>query len=185
MTGERSAVVDERRERGVERKSAALIFLLLVALVAAADQITKALVSADIPLDRGIEVIPGILNLVHARNPGAAFGMLADAGAHWRPVFFIVISVAALAVIVRLLAGSSRTEWRLLGGYSLFFAGALGNLVDRIRFGEVVDFIDVHVGAWHWPAFNVADAALCAGSALFLLHFLWDRRASSQSSDRI
>lgn len=153
-------------------------------MVVAADQMTKALVAAAVPLNRGIEVIPGILNVVHARNPGAAFGMLADAGAHWRPVFFIGISIAALAVIVWLLVGSSRTGWRLLGGYSLFFAGTLGNLVDRVRFGEVVDFIDVHLGAWHWPAFNVADSALCVGSALFLLHFLWDRRGSSTPVNR-
>jgi signal peptidase II len=178
MTDGRPAVT--KPEEGIERRLAVLIFVLMVALVVAADQVSKSIVSAAIPLDSGTELVPGILNLVHARNPGAAFGMLASAGARWRPVFFIGISVAALVVIVLLLLGSSRIGWRLLGGYSLFFAGTLGNLVDRIRFGEVVDFIDVHVGAWHWPAFNVADSALCVGSALFLLHFLWDRRRMCQ-----
>jgi signal peptidase II len=133
---------------------------------------TKQLILQYIPVDRGFELAPGYVNLVHVRNPGAAFGILSSANWDYRRLFFIFVSVAALVSIITLFVTSRYMPWRLVIGYALFFGGALGNLVDRIRFGEVVDFLDLHWGAYHWPAFNVADAALCVGVALFAIHII-------------
>jgi signal peptidase II len=132
---------------------------------------------AYVPLHEGVSVFTGYLNVVHARNPGAAFGILAGLGEGVRSVFFIFISAAVLVIMLWMVASAQEAEPWLLAGYSLFFGGALGNLVDRVRFGEVIDFIDFHVGYWHWPAFNVADSALCVGTACFFIHFLVVKRA--------
>lgn len=155
-----------------------LIFVLVSALVIAADQFTKHLVLAYVPLNGGFEILPGYMDLVHARNRGAAFGIMA--GSLWglRSVFFIVISFAALAVILWMLIRFKDSGVLLTMGYAFFFGGAAGNLVDRIRYGEVIDFLDFHVAGVHWPAFNVADSALCIGTALFFLHFFIKKPAS-------
>jgi len=151
----------------------------MVALaVAVLDQFTKYLVTAYVPLHESVPVVSGYVNLVHVRNPGAAFGILAGLGGVVRSAFFILVSVAALVVILWLASSSEANNAWLLSGYALFFGGALGNLVDRLRFGEVVDFIDVHVGPYHWPAFNVADSALCVGTAAFFVYFLFKRNAA-------
>jgi signal peptidase II len=153
-----------------------LSFLALIAcLILAADQVTKFLVISRIPLNGAIGLIPGVADLVHARNPGAAFGMMAGSAWEFRSIFFILVSVAALVVILALVAVSRDIDSYLLLAYSLFFGGALGNLVDRIRFGEVIDFLDVHWGDLHWPAFNIADSALSVGAIIFVLHVLLKR----------
>ena len=172
------------RDKSSGRKRTLLVFISVVALIVIADQATKALVAASVPLDRGVELVPGILDIVHARNPGAAFGMFSQSVSPWRRLFFIGISIVALAVILWLVLESPRIEGFLLGGYSLFFGGTLGNLVDRVRFGEVIDFINVHWGKFYWPAFNVADSALCIGTALFLLHFLRQKGAERDTNPR-
>jgi len=154
------------------------LFALVALAVAVLDQFTKYLVAAYVPLHESIPVITGYVNLVHVRNPGAAFGILAGFGGVVRSAFFILVSVAALVVIAWLASSSEENNAWLLSGYSLFFGGALGNLIDRLRFGEVVDFIDVHVGPYHWPAFNVADSALCVGTAAFFVYFLFKRKAA-------
>ena len=151
-------------------KFLALIIIALVVIVA--DQVTKYLVTTFIPLHRGVEIIPGFANLVHVRNPGAAFGLLADSTSHLRSLFLLLVSVAALVCIIWMVFASKQIDSYLLIGLSFFFGGATGNLVDRLRFGEVIDFVDVYIGSVHWPAFNVADASLCAGTALLFLHFL-------------
>lgn len=163
---------------GVERWRALVLFSVTVFLVTLTDQATKILVAASLPNGSGRELVPGVLNLVHTRNPGAAFGMMSGSAPGLRSLFFIGISVMALIVILWLVTQSPRIRWPLLMACSTFFGGTLGNLLDRIRFGEVVDFIDLHVGAWHWPAFNVADSALCVGTACFILHFFTERKAA-------
>jgi signal peptidase II len=152
------------------KKFLVLIVIALVILVA--DQVTKYLVAAFIPLHGGLEIIPGFANLVHARNPGAAFGLLADSTSRLRSLFLLLVSIAALVSIIWIVVASKHIDAYLLIALSFFFGGAIGNLVDRVRFGEVIDFVDVYVGGWHWPAFNVADASLCVGTALFFVHFL-------------
>ncbi|MGB6067361.1 MAG: signal peptidase II [Desulfomonilaceae bacterium] len=149
-----------------------LVFIVIALVVLVSDQVTKYLVAASIPFRGGVEIIPGFVNLVHTRNPGAAFGILADSSSHLRSLFLVLVSVVALVGIVWMVGTSECVDSYLLVGLALFFGGAAGNLVDRVRFGEVIDFIDVYVGSYHWPAFNVGDASLCVGTALFFLHFL-------------
>jgi signal peptidase II len=169
----------------VKRKQVRLVtkwvlFCLIAGIVCVADQMSKQTILQYIPVDRGFELVPGYVNLVHVRNPGAAFGLLSRADWDFRKLFFVVVSVAALVVIVSLFVTSQDIPWGLSIGYALFFGGALGNLVDRIRFGEVIDFLDLHWGPYHWPAFNVADSALCVGVALFAMHIILTRDKASR-----
>jgi signal peptidase II len=150
-----------------------LLFLVLIALmVLVTDQATKQAVVAAIPLGSGLEIVPGYLNIVHVRNPGAVFGIMSEGSSDFRVGFFILISLVALVIVIWMVRTSPSLERHLLLAYSLFFGGALGNLVDRIYYGEVIDFIDAHWGTLHWPAFNVADSALTVGAGLFMLHFI-------------
>ncbi len=159
-----------------------LAFVVIALVVLVSDQVTKCLVATSIPLHRWVEIIPGFLDLVHTRNPGAAFGILADSSTHLSSLFLVLVSVIALVGIVWMVGASERIDTYLLVGLALFFGGAGGNLVDRVRFGEVIDFIDVYVGNFHWPTFNVGDASLCVGTALFFLHFLLERSESDRSN---
>lgn len=147
-----------------------VIFILSTLVIVVCDQVTKFWVVSSIPVNRAIEVIPGFFELVHARNPGAAFGMFSQSASEYRSLFFIAISVVALAVILWFIITTKEMDAYLLAGYIFFFGGAAGNLIDRILYGEVIDFLDFYVGTFHWPAFNVADSSLCIGTACFFLH---------------
>jgi signal peptidase II len=147
---------------------------LIATTVLVLDQITKFLVVHYLPRNGIVRVIPGFFDLTYVRNPGAAFGFLAGAQGWWRTTFFVTVSIVALAVIITLIRKSqdrlSLISFALIGG------GAVGNLVDRVRFGEVVDFIDWYVRSWHWPAFNIADAAITVGVALLTVELLFPPR---------
>lgn len=162
----------ERHNMTFVGKQKFLILGIIALAIVLVDQVTKQAIIAGVPADDGFSLIPGFMNIVHARNPGAAFGIFANSFSGFRSLFFILVSVTALVTICILVARSEEVERGLLFGYACFFGGALGNLIDRIRFGEVVDFLDFHVGAFHWPAFNVADAMLCAGIGFFFIHLL-------------
>ncbi|MFH0824011.1 MAG: signal peptidase II [Pseudomonadota bacterium] len=170
-------VITKEQRHIVQRKYHILIPIALVTLLV--DQITKHFVTTMIPPATGFEVVSGFFNLVHARNPGAAFGILADLGPTVRALFFGFISLAAAGVIFWVIAAGEKVEVFLLLGCSFFLGGVLGNSVDRMRFGEVIDFLDVYLYDWHWPAFNVADSALCVGTACFFIHYLF--RAESRA----
>ncbi len=157
------------------RKQRIGALVIVSTIIVVLDQFTKHLVIAGIPLHGGFEVVPGFVDIVHARNPGAAFGILADSVHVFRSYFFIFVSIVALATISWLTIFSKELDFCSLAGFSLFFGGALGNLIDRIRFGEVIDFIDLHFGELHWPAFNVADSMLCLGVAFFLIRFIFKK----------
>ena len=139
-------------------------WVLSIALaVLVADQVTKLLVIASIPQYTSIPVIDGFLALTHVRNSGAAFGLFANAPAG--PVRAGLIIVSVLAVV--LIWAYAREGWhepRIVAAFGLILGGALGNLVDRLRLYEVVDFIDVYWGQYHWPSFNVADMAITVGA---------------------
>jgi signal peptidase II len=138
----------------------ALVGLLL-------DQLTKELILANMSLYQSIELLENFAHITYVRNPGAAFGILADHSL--RIPFFILVSVVASLGILWYLRKEQGGTLRLQIGLSLIFSGAVGNLFDRIRFGEVIDFIDVHWYQLHWPAFNVADSAICVGVGLLLI----------------
>jgi signal peptidase II len=143
------------------------------------DQVTKAWILANIRLHEGFPVIEGFFNIVHVRNPGAAFGFMAGATPVFRHAFFLSVTVAAILCILYYL--KSAGEKGVLPRLALFLilAGALGNLIDRLRFGEVVDFLDIYIGAYHWPAFNVADAAISSGAVLLALFLLRGKKEAA------
>ena len=143
-------------------------FLALIVAIFALDQLTKYWVIAFLPLHESIPVWEGFFNLTHVRNPGAAFGFLAGMDPQFRGAFFIGVNILAMGFILFYFLKVEKRSLKLLTGLSLIMAGALGNLTDRLRFGEVVDFLDFFLGSWHWPAFNVADSAITCG-AFFLI----------------
>ncbi|MEW6594833.1 MAG: signal peptidase II [Thermodesulfobacteriota bacterium] len=150
--------------------------------VVALDQFTKWLIQANFLLHDSREIIPGFFNLTYVTNTGAAFGILAGEQSTLRMLFFVAIAVVALAVIIlgwRQLCGEQRLMPHALG---LIAGGAVGNLIDRVRFGAVVDFLDVYVNNYHWPAFNVADSAICVGVGLFLLGSFFSSRSSQNAA---
>ena len=141
------------------------ILCIFAALVAAADQLTKVLVTIHIPQYRSVPVIPGWFDLVHIHNRGAAFGFLNRPDIEWQFWLFLGATAFALWAIVTL-TRTARHDPVLFSGLGLILGGAIGNLVDRLRYRAVLDFLDFYIGDWHWPAFNVADAGICVGAFL-------------------
>jgi signal peptidase II len=151
-----------------------ITFLAIVAgIVLVLDLFTKMLVLAYLPLGAGIPVIPGLFDLTHVQNPGGAFGFLATMGPQARGVIFILVSALAVAVILWFYLQTPVQQRWLAFGFALIFGGAIGNLVDRLRFGAVIDFIDVYIGDLHWPAFNIADSAITVGVAIFAFYVMF------------
>jgi signal peptidase II len=144
----------------------------IVGAIIVLDQATKLLVLHFLPLFSLIKVIPGFFNLVHVRNTGGAFSFLAGEPSAWRPALFVGLTLFVVAIIVFAYTKvHSKDHWSRTA-YALITGGALGNLVDRLRFGEVVDFLDCYVGAYHWPAFNVADSAITVGALMLVVSLL-------------
>ncbi len=147
-------------------------FLLITAIVSGLDQLTKQLVIAAIPRYGQVEVIDGFFSLTHLYNPGGAFGFLAQGESPWLNLFFLCFGLITLVIIFYFLCQTPDTHKLLQVALALVCGGALGNLADRIRFGQVVDFLDFYLGSHHWPAFNLADSAITTGVAIFLLHLV-------------
>jgi signal peptidase II len=145
------------------------------AIILILDQASKFYIDSRFRLYESVTVIENFFNIVHVRNKGAAFGFLADSS--FRLPFFILVAIVAGGAIIWYLRKHVREEQRLLQfALSLVFAGAIGNLIDRIRLGEVIDFIDVHWYQYHWPAFNVADSAITVGVTLLLIDMWREER---------
>ena len=142
-------------------------WLALALLVLVLDQITKTWVLANFRLmDR--QVVTSFFNLVLVFNPGASFSFLADAGG-WQKWFFVVLALGISLWLLSLLRKHAQ-ERLLPAALSLILGGAIGNVIDRLRFDAVVDFLDFHLAGYHWPAFNVADSAITVGVVLMLWH---------------
>jgi len=152
-----------------------LIFFLIAAGVVLLDQLTKGLVTQKLLLHENLEVIPGFFNLTYVRNTGGAFGLLAGEASRLRTGLFLAVSCAALGIVFYLYTKIPPGKRWLDAGLALTFGGALGNLIDRLRFGEVVDFLDFHIGTMHWPAFNVADSAISVGVGIFCFYLLFKK----------
>ena len=150
-------------------------FLLLALAVFGADQLSKKLVLEQMLPGETHTVIPGLFALTYLRNRGAAFGLLADFDSGWILGGLIALSALALALVGRWLWHGPATA-ASGGGLALILGGALGNLFDRLREGSVVDFLDFHLGPYHWPAFNLADAAIVVGAGILLYASLRDSR---------
>ena len=158
-----------------------LIFLLGAAVVIALDQITKSAIATRFFMHESYPVINGLFNLVYVMNPGAAFGFLANASETFRYIFFTGITIVALVLILYYLIKSKPQSLKIVCSLTLIFAGAVGNLIDRIRFGAVVDFLDVYIASAHWPAFNVADSAISIGAALMIWDMIANRKKGKAS----
>ena len=157
------------------------VVLLLAGAIVTLDQITKAIALERLPLGVPVTVIDGLLALTLVLNPGLAFGLLGSVPPGWRWVV-AALSLVALAVLARVaLRVLPAGGWTGRLAIGLIFGGAVGNLVDRARFGAVVDFVDVYWRGWHWPAFNVADSAITVGVALLALRLLNDRSTPAPS----
>ena len=139
------------------------------------DQISKLIVIAKLELGRDIPVIPGFLNITHVLNPGGAFGLFAQHSTWVRVLMFLVFSLIAVGFIIYLYIGVPESHRMLANGLCLIFGGAAGNLIDRIHMGKVVDFIDIYIQQYHWPAFNVADSAICVGVGIFVYHIVLNK----------
>ncbi len=151
------------------------VFSAIAGAVVLLDQLSKLIVIQSIPQYARIEVIPGFFNLVHIYNPGGAFGFLAANASPVRHWIFLIGIGLAMAMILYFYHQTPRS-YRFLGGaLALIFGGAVGNLIDRLRFGEVIDFLDVYIGQLHWPAFNVADSAVTVGVVIFIIHIVFKK----------
>ena len=150
-------------------------WLMLAAGIAFTDQGIKRWAAASLPQGASEPVTP-FFNLVHVLNEGAAFSLLAGAGGWQRYLFMVLALVVSAGLVFLLLRGvDSRRE---AVGYSLVLGGALGNVVDRMVYGAVVDYLDFYLGDWHWPAFNLADAAILLG----ILLLLWNTRSPGKDT---
>lgn len=150
------------------------LFSLIVVLGLVADQASKLYIHGSMSLYQSIPVLDGLFNITYLRNKGAAFSFLANAS--WRIPFFITVTLVA-AVVILVVLRKLRADQRLAQvALAMIFSGAIGNLIDRIRLGEVIDFLDVYWKSYHWPAFNVADSLICVGVALVAFDMLQEER---------
>jgi signal peptidase II len=151
---------------------------LVAAAVVVADQATKAVIELTMMPHQTIDVLP-FFALSYVRNTGAAFGVLAAAPPGIRLPLFFAVTLAAVGALVSFLRRTAPDQRWLVAALGAVLGGALGNLVCRVRYGEVIDFLDLHWRAFHWPAFNIADAAITVGVAIVMLHGLRARAEPS------
>jgi signal peptidase II len=161
-------------------KRSALPWLGVSAVVLGLDQLSKLWVLRSLPEFRPVPVFDGFWNWYRTYNTGAAFSFLSDLGG-WQQYLFAGLAIAISAVLAWWLARTPRGDWRTALPFSLVIGGALGNLVDRLQHGHVVDFIQWYWRDHYWPAFNVADSAIFAGAALIILGGLFQSRAGGKA----
>jgi signal peptidase II len=154
-------------ERGKYGLVAAIVVVIIVL-----DQITKLWVASAMELHESIQVFPW-LNLTYVRNTGAAFSMFSGQPAAFRVPFFTIVSLLAGGAIMLFIRQTPASQRAVLIASALVLGGAIGNLIDRLVYGEVIDFVDVHWRGMHWPAFNVADSCITVGVILLLLRTLF------------
>jgi len=146
-----------------------------------ADQVSKLIIARHVPLHGSVDVIEGFFSITHVRNTGAAFGLMAG-----HTLSFYLFSLVALVAIIFVLwyfRNLSDRDFTSAVALSLVLTGALGNLIDRLRLGEVIDFLDFYYGQWHWPAFNVADAAVSVGVGLLAAIIILSGLKSARTED--
>ena len=158
-----------------------LPLLLIAAVLFGLDRWSKRAIESSMELYSSKEIIAGFFDLVHTRNTGIAFSMFADAGPVVKDWVLPIVSMFAVGLIVTMLWKSEPGVGKSSVALTLILAGAAGNLYDRVMYGFVVDFLDVYVGSWHWPAFNVADSCITTGAALLLLD-TWARSPESEGT---
>ena len=167
------------RESGLKWVWMALVVIVL-------DQLTKLWIVVNIPNGGSVDVLP-VLNIIHTYNPGAAWSMFANAGGAQRWVFSALAITVSVVLVYWLRRLALSTQRLLIGGLTLILGGAIGNVLDRLRLGHVVDFVQVHWGNSYFPAFNVADSAISIGAVLVVLDALHEaqpeRRAKAKATE--
>lgn len=151
-----------------------LLGLLSLAIVVL-DQVTKVYVMETMRLHESIPVIANLFSITYIRNPGAAFGFLSSSSSSFRFVFFGLTSVFAVGLLGMILVRMPKEDWMGRLSVAGILGGAIGNLLDRLRYGEVIDFLDFYINGYHWPAFNVADSAITVGVVFLILHFALEK----------
>lgn len=158
-----------------------LILTAVAALVIIIDQISKYAVQHMLAMHDYIEIIPGFFNLTYVQNPGAAFGIFGETAGALRLIILIGISIFALAMLLFMY---QKTEGRYTLthlGIAMVIGGAVGNLIDRIRLSWVMDFLDFYWNGHHWPAFNIADAAITLGTVILMFNILFSKNRNSMN----
>ena len=139
------------------------------------DQITKWMVRNELPLHDGLPVIPGFFSIIHAANPGGAFSLFADAHDGIRLPFFFTAAALALTFLIYFVRQIPNDQRLLIFALASVLGGAVGNLIDRVLFGQVTDFLLVYYNGWVWPAFNVADSFISIGVTILVAHSIFGR----------
>jgi signal peptidase II len=152
-----------------------LIYPVIILALLGIDQLTKALVARSIPFQSSKSIIPGFFNLTHIRNRGAIFGFFSHSESRILFVFLTLVSLVALGLVIYYFFKTPSSQRFMKLSLSVILAGALGNLIDRIIRGYVIDFLDFHIKNWHWPSFNVADACITAGAFLLIFILVFKR----------
>jgi signal peptidase II len=151
------------------------VALPILAAILALDLGTKHLAQVFLSRIRSLTIIPSFFHLTYVENRGAAFGFLAETNAQFRTPFFIIISILAIISITIFYWKMEGNDWTRLALLSIM-GGALGNFIDRVRLGWVIDFLDLHWYQYHWPAFNVADMAICIGAGILIIDMLFIKK---------
>jgi len=159
-------------------------YLLGAALLFAVDQMTKAWAVRRLRLGDTVRAVEGFLHFGYAENTGIAFGQLQEGGEFGRWMLAALAALAAVGVLVYFFRVKG-AEDRVLGACALLLAGIAGNLTDRVRLGHVVDFIEVHLGSYQWPTFNVADAAICVGAGLLALDLILEGKREGARKEAV
>lgn len=143
-----------------------------LAVILILDQLTKLIVDRTIPLHHSIPVIDNVFSLTYIRNTGAAFGILAGSAARFRLPFLVLFSVLAIGFIIMMVRRLPDRETGLITALAFILGGAIGNLIDRIAYGEVIDFLDFYWSRYHWPAFNLADSFITIGVLITVFYLI-------------
>ena len=149
--------------------------------VAVLDRLTKWVIETRVSFVDTYRVIPGFFDIVHSQNRGVAFGIFNDSTSEWRSILLALFSIAAAVWVAVMLWRPERLDRRSLWGFVLVLGGALGNVFDRLVFGRVTDFLELYVGQYHWPTFNLADSAIVIGCGLLLLDVLKPKRQAAST----
>ena len=148
------------------------LLLSWLSVILVLDQLTKLIVDRTLPLHHSISVIDNLFSLTYIRNTGAAFGMLAGSAAHFRLPFLVLFSLLAIGFIIMMVRRLPDKETGLITALAFILGGAIGNLIDRIAYGEVIDFLDFYWSNYHWPAFNVADSFITIGVVITVFYLI-------------
>jgi signal peptidase II len=159
-----------------------LLLATIACALVALDQMTKMYVHTNFGLGESVPVIPDFFSFTYVRNPGAAFGFLRDAPEQFRTLFFLLTPPVAMIIILAILRGVPSSDKIQVVALCAIFGGALGNYIDRLRFGYVIDFLDIHYkNIWNYPAFNIADSAIVCGVIALILLMIFEKKTETQS----